>query len=210
MITDFKKRRRVGLVLICCCLIVGSFYYMYRIFAQRDSNIAKKDDDKISVVNQNSIDTVKNDYKTNEQENQLVIGVNTVIKYKTFYAKCGHIEENINKAGLDLIGLDYEKASKKFDGWVIEKFSVEEVVLFSSVEGLDKQCLENSYIGVKDGLVTVFYGKPMEGTVVRKLTNISVSSLPASEVADLNQGIPVSNDQEIYEILEGLSSLERY
>jgi hypothetical protein len=161
------------------------------------------------VGERESVDAVKNDgLKQDEMEDMTVINVNTRIKYKTIYKKCGHIEERESKPSVDLLGLDYEKAVNRFLDWNIETFTKEEVVLIAEVNGFDKDCLENSYLGIKDGAVAVFYGKPGEGKVVKKQTNILVANLPQSEIADLEKGIIINSEEELYEILEGLSNLE--
>lgn len=211
MITRFKKNNRIGMLLLCLSLLALSSYGIYRIAILLGTNPGNSDlHNKNPIAGQPYVNTANSNLDPGGSQGDQVIGAHTLLKYKTVYKKCGHIEENVYKVSVDMIGLGYEDVNNRFAGWVIEKFNPEEIVLVSEAEGLDKQCLENSYIGVKDGLVTVFHGKPREGIVVKRQTSIDVSNLPSSEVTDLNQGIVITSDQEMFEILEGLSSLENY
>lgn len=211
MITRFKKNNRIGMLFLCLSLVALSSYGIYRISIWLGNNFGNSDlHNKSPIAGQPYVNTANSNLDPEGSQGDQIIGAHTLLKYKTVYKKCGHIEENVYKASIDMIGLDYEDVNNRFAGWVIEKFNPEEIILVSEVEGLDKQCLENSYIGVKDGFVTVFYGKPREGIVVKRQTSINVSKLPSSEVDDLNQGIIITSEQEMFEILEGLSSLESY
>lgn len=61
------------------------------------------------------------------------------------------------------------------------------------------------FIGVHDGHVAVFEGEPGGCHRLVETHSISIRELPTFQVLDLERGIAFSGDEELFQILEGLT-----
>jgi hypothetical protein len=74
---------------------------------------------------------------------------------------------------------------------------------------VDSYCREhanNMFLGVKDGYVAVFAGRPGPRAILREITRIPVQQLSAADVAELRQGMVVKSREELLRTLEGMQS----
>ncbi|HHW15088.1 MAG TPA: hypothetical protein GXX28_09170, partial [Firmicutes bacterium] len=64
------------------------------------------------------------------------------------------------------------------------------------------------YLGISDGHVAVFQGRPGSGQAkVLEVFDLEASALPEREVADLRRGVLVHGDEEIKRMLQSYLEL---
>lgn len=136
----------------------------------------------------------------------LIVNEQCEVYYRVYYTICGHTVLQPRVQGVsDIIGFNRTQLEQYFLGYTIEEFSEERLVLSCYIEEPCRECQNYAFIGVKDGKVAVFYGRPRPDAAVKKLTEIEVSKLPKEVQAELQKGIEVNNnDLEINAVLEGL------
>ncbi len=133
------------------------------------------------------------------------IGPSTEIVRKTLFKKCGDVETTREMAGGDLLGLSREGFQARNKELNIEEFTPKRVVVLATVDGLCQQHSSYRYLGIMDGFLAVYEGKPGQGGRAVEITDIEVRSLPEKEIRDLQKGVPVSSQRELLEILQGLA-----
>jgi hypothetical protein len=62
------------------------------------------------------------------------------------------------------------------------------------------------FIGIKDGYVAVFYGKPGPKAIVKEVTTIAVNKIMPQDVEELRRGMVVQSREELLRTLEGMQS----
>lgn len=131
-----------------------------------------------------------------------------VSQFKLFlrreFARCGHFVEeqkSMGKGDIELIGGLYK-------GWQIGQGQGDGMTLISNDEGYCPICEQEEFLGVLDGKVAVFYGRPERRGPIKEVTVLDVKSLPQQEQFDLAKGLIIKTDKEKLQLIEGLTSLQ--
>ncbi|HHY37715.1 MAG TPA: hypothetical protein GX507_02165 [Clostridia bacterium] len=124
---------------------------------------------------------------------------------RIFYTRCGHSEEDQDLVSNDMakktlreLALDYPEHRiypGPGDGLTIEKV-------------VNDFCPDDRtfrHIGLKDGYVAVFYGRPKENAVLKSMTDIAAKDLYPADRKRLEAGIVAVGDADLERILEGLT-----
>jgi len=134
-----------------------------------------------------------------------VVAPDATFTYIISYSECDDIEEIQETAGAYLAGMTEDEVAQAFPDWMILYFSPKQVTLAKEVGGMCEEHLLYRSIGIKDGIVTVYYGKKPDPGMVHTVTGIPVSRLLSNDRALLQAGIVVMGDEAVAEFLEGLS-----
>ncbi|VBB06062.1 Hypothetical protein LUCI_1273 [Lucifera butyrica] len=130
----------------------------------------------------------------------------TVLVQKIVYLKCHDVETLRTKPADNLIGLNYAQLQKVYSGWTIDKFDPPEVQMTLEVDSFCREHANNMFIGIKDGYVAVFYGKPGPKAIVKEVTKISANKLTDQDLDELRRGMIVKSKEDLLRTLEGLQS----
>lgn len=136
---------------------------------------------------------------------ETVIRPDTAIIYRVSLPACGEEEISVTAPGPEQVGLSRDLFAQMNDGMQITRFDTEEVHVLKVDDDASK-CTSNSVwrtVGIKDGVVTVFYGRTSQGPVARP-TGIRADSLPPGDRAILEAGVVVRGEEEVLNILEGM------
>lgn|SRR5690554_4463079 len=87
----------------------------------------------------------------------------------------------------------------------INVFTGEALVLNGEFSGLCPVCKEEEFVGVYQGYVAVYSGRPGRPGPVKEMTLLNVQGLPEEEITDLETGIAFSGLEEKLLILEAYS-----
>lgn len=141
-----------------------------------------------------------------KQDSKIKINSNTDIVQKIVYLKCKDEEVMRSKPADNLVGLNFYQVQKVYQGWTIDKFDNLEVEMTLKVDSYCREHANNMFIGVKDGYVAVFYGKPGPKAIVKEVTKIAVNKLHPQDVDELKRGMIVQSREELLRTLEGMES----
>lgn len=141
-----------------------------------------------------------------KQDSNIKINSNTDLVQKIIYLKCNDDEVIRSKPADNLIGLNYYQVQKVYQGWTIDKFDSSEVAMTLKVDSYCREHANNMFIGIKDGYVAVFYGKPGPKALIKEVTKIPVSKLHPQDVEELKRGMVVQSREELLRTLEGMES----
>lgn len=89
----------------------------------------------------------------------------------------------------------------------ISVFTGEVLVLNGEFPGLCPVCQEEEFIGVYQGYVAVYAGRPGRPGPVKEMTLLNIQGLPEEEIADLESGIAFAGQEEKLRILEAYSEI---
>lgn len=132
------------------------------------------------------------------------IDSSTKVTYRLIYAECGHEQITEGLAPAELIGLDREDLERMQWKWRVTGFEPGYVTLTRIQEGLCPEDETFRWIGIVDGYIAVFYGKPRPDAHLKERTNIKASTLYPEDRLRLERGVWVKGDQEVEAVLEGL------
>lgn len=135
---------------------------------------------------------------------EVVTGPETLIVLKTLYANCAEEATGAEVAGVGLAGLGRQELEKRFPGWDVETFRPGQVVLRKVVDGPCPEEVQYRTIGIREGKVVVFAGRPEQLGPVLRDTAIPASRLLPADREKLARGIVVRGEADVWRILEGL------
>lgn len=141
-----------------------------------------------------------------KSEGKIKVTANTDLVQKILYLKCNDEEVLRTKPTEKLIGLTIYQLQKVYQGWVFDKFDSDEVDMTLRVDSYCREHANNMYIGIQDGSVAVFYGKPGARSIIKEKTNIPVSKFMAQDIEELRHGMVVQSKEELLRTLEGMQS----
>lgn len=181
----FWERHRLSLLLGLFLVVTATYF----IWGGRERVLPEKTrPESISAAEEPAIFTVKPD---------------SHLIYQVTYSQCGHGEVLRQRTPSDEIGLTLEDLRAIYPDWNIEDVAMD-VILTSEVEGLCEDCRSRIFVGIHEGRVAVFFGEPEGESWLKEVTELPVTNLPPREQADLERGIPVQDERELWHILEGL------
>lgn len=140
------------------------------------------------------------------QDARIKVAADTELIQKIIYLKCNDEEVFRTKPADSLIGLNLNQVQKVYAGWTIEKFDTKEVVLSLKVDSYCREHANNMFIGVKDGFVAVYYGKPGPRAIIRETTRIPLTNLSPEDQDELRHGMVVQSREEVLRTLEGMQA----
>jgi hypothetical protein len=144
--------------------------------------------------------------EVSKQDGKIKITNDTDIVQKILYLKCNEEEVSRTKPAENLVGLNIYQMQKIYQGWEFEKFDTNEAVMTLKVDGYCREHANNIFIGVKDGHVAVFYGKPGSKPILKEITTIEINKLMPQDVEELQHGLVVQSKEELLRTLEGMQS----
>ena len=126
------------------------------------------------------------------------ISPNCSITFKRYYSDCGHTIEEYVSVPTELVNKTEEDLQQKYEGWSIEEFSRNQIVLYRE---FDSECGEHYVLRDKDGKVTV-YLKDGDSEEVVEETDIATEFLTETDKIELQNGIEVNGRAELNKVIE--------
>lgn len=136
--------------------------------------------------------------------NGFYVDSSTMITYRIIYKECGHEQITEGPAPAELLGLGREDLERMEWKWTVSGFEPGHVTLARIQEGLCPEDETYRWIGIMDGYIAVFYGKPRPDAHLKERTNIRASTLYQEDRVRLERGVWVKGDREVEAVLEGL------
>lgn len=169
---------------LCFCMIMFSLWVM------------------TGSVNQNDVDTpIIPSGQTNER-----VGENTMFEQTIYYRDCKESEVMREKASAKVVGMTRDEVAKLYHEWQIISFDKDLVALQLSVDGVCKEHKKDQFVGMRDGVVGIYYGKPNENAVLKEALEIDAATLIEQVQDALKNGIPFQSEEEKLRILEGIQA----
>lgn len=141
-----------------------------------------------------------------QQDAKHKITADTTIVQTIVYKQCGD-QEMLEIKPLDhYIGMSLAQFQAVYPDWTVDYFDSSQIRMTLTMDALCREHANGMYLGVKDGYVTVFYGRPGIKPVVKESTKIRVQQLVPSDIIELEQGIPIASKEELLRTLEGIQS----
>lgn len=110
------------------------------------------------------------------------------------------------KASAKVVGMTRDEVAKLYHEWQIISFDKDLVALQLSVDGVCKEHKKDQFVGMRDGVVGIYYGKPNENAVLKEALEIDAATLIEQVQDALKNGIPFQSEEEKLRILEGIQA----
>ena len=186
-----KKIFMVSAVLLLFGFSVLTGYAFGRSFA----DIVPKNENKIYAAQKSEV------YEADADKNKIT--PSTKLVYEYYYPITGEKETKEETAPYFMVDLTFDDLQKYYSDWQVTYFSADKVVMQKKVYDEKGQ---KYIIGEKDGKLTVFWETDTDGEIIKEVTDIYVSSLPAEEQEKIRKGIEVIGEESLINILQDYGS----
>jgi hypothetical protein len=230
MLSNLFKGKKIILVSILIFILVSTITYFIWDVADVLNNKQKNEEQKLGgsndkkELNQKELnkEEIRNkelsqlikikekEFRDKLREREYQLQSNWTLKprliFKTNYKKCG---DTIREEKEFDFKIDVGDLASRYSDWQLIKKNEKEVIFRQELNKVCPEHRDKMYLGVKDGVVAIFYGDLKdENKILKHKTNISVELLPKREINNLEQGIKVSSQNELLTLLEGLASIQ--
>lgn len=139
----------------------------------------------------------ENSVKANTQEEKT--SPNCSVTTKTYYKKCGHTKSEYANLPQELVNLTESEIQEKYQGYKIESFASNEVILYQEKEG---ECGEHYMVKDKEGMVSIYQILEDGSQKELETTGISTEYLPETDKINMKNGIQVNGKQRLNQLIE--------
>jgi|GEM_PF-2106097 len=138
-------------------------------------------------------------------ETPLVTSELTSLEFTITYSQCGCSARESRLAGVELAGLTAEQLAASYPEYAVQEFRADRVSLYRIDPGMCPEMTTYRTLGIRDGRVAVFFGRPGTGLIIQRLTTIEIEGLTAADRERLAAGIVLTGDASVERLLEGLT-----
>ena len=127
------------------------------------------------------------------------------------YVRCGHVTVGIPVCEPGLQGLTLVELKQRYreeEGWEVFAVGANRIVLRLNLEGFCPEDAAKRHLGVVDGRIAIFYGPAGFAGGLERLTDLSVSVLPAEWQQQIILGGLEFSDVE--SLVQALDNLDEY
>jgi hypothetical protein len=139
--------------------------------------------------------------QTNER-----VGENTMFEQTIYYRACKESEVMREKASAKVVGMTRDEVAELYREWQITSFDKDVVALQIAVDDVCKEHKKEQFVGMRDGIVGIYYGKPNEDAILKENLTLDTTMLIEEAQEALKVGIPFRSEEEKLRILEGLEA----
>ena len=179
----------VGIIVVLVISILSGF------LISNAMKFSKKEEGNIAILAEN--DSVVKSITT-DAETTTVSPNCELVKIRNF-RKCGHTITQKEEVPREIVNLNEDKVKEFFEGWNIDKFTNNEIVISKEENGI---CGEHYILRESDGYISISTKNDIGEYIFKGLTNIPVQYLPEEDVSKLELGIEVVGRDNLNKFLE--------
>ena len=135
--------------------------------------------------------------ETNSEKEK--ISPNCLFILKKYYKKCNHTINEYIEIPEEIINKTEDELKEEYEGWKIEKFSSNEVILYKEYEG---ECGEHYILKEKDGKIVIYRETETGELEEYERTEISTEYLTETDKININNGLKVYGKEALNQIIE--------
>lgn len=195
---------KVIITMISIVVIIVAIFIGIAIFTQNHNQ--KVENIETEVAEEEILDDCTDEYEGMEYENTVKANTqeektspNCSITTKTYYKKCGHTKSEYANLPQELVNLTEGEMQEKYQGYKIESFASNEVILYQEKEG---ECGEHYMVKDKEGMVTIYQILEDGSQKEIETTGISTEYLPETDKINMKNGIQVNGKQKLNQLIE--------
>lgn len=201
------RRRTFLFVSLAASVAAGAFVFTYWVFSQQSARYLKSPAVERSLTGESSPVRLPEPLPAARPPEPRTTPETTVVR-RVYYSECGNEVVERRPAGKALGGKTAAELGRLMGQGTVESFNEREAVVLVTVNGACPKHATQRYLGISDGHVAVFRGRPdRRQAEVLEVFDLEAGALPEREVQDLRRGVAVSSDDELKRVLQSYLEL---
>jgi len=199
----YKKYVIFSIILATIAGVIGSLYMMEKTEKEYSQVEEEKNEIKISEV---ILDDCTDEYEQILLENveeanaeEEKVSPNAIITFKKYYKKCEHTVKRYEPASKDIVNLTQDELKDKYNGWEVQSFSPQEIILFKELDG---ECGEHFMLRNVNGYVAVYEIDTNGEEILKHQTDIPTEYLTETDLINIENGLIVYGKESLNQLLE--------
>lgn len=188
----------VGIIIVVIIAILVGCYLFGKESTIKEQENFKRMNTIVDTPNQIENNIVANEISVSTQDKEK-ISPNSVLILKKQYEECSHTIREYAKMPEEYVNLTKEELEENQEGWTIESFSPNEVILVKQMAGV---CNEHYMLRLKDGVIAVYQIQDDNTEILKEETGISTEYLTEIDKIRLEEGIRIYGEEELNSTLE--------
>ncbi len=178
-------------------LILGTILGVYVHYRNetKDSNINMRE--KLALIGQQEQIKSETNLKTTSAIEEK-LSPNCIVIEKQYFKGCDHLLREEREAPIEWTNFSKEEIQNQYPGWVIEKFTNDEIVVYQEQEGF---CGQHYIIRENNGILSVYTIDENGNEEWKEDTGIQTMYLPETDLEKIKNGIEALGDAELRTIL---------
>lgn len=196
-----KVKKYAITVIVLIVMVMGFFtgFYLYKInqigSLGNDIEISELIEDECTAI----AELNTKEELISASSNEMKTSPNCTIILKIYYQKCGHLVEKKEDIKVQDVNLTEEELKKKFSDWELQKFTVNEIVLYKEV---NEFCGEHYVLKERNGNIAVFSLDENNNETFVEETDISTKYLAEEDLNKIRSGIFINSKKELNKTIE--------
>lgn len=189
-----RKGWIIAIVIGCIALFaIGVLIgvYFYKEGQVQDSNVSNRQlAEELKSNNDNEA------ISTSAEEEKL--SPNCTIIERQYFKGCDHLIKNIKDVPEELINSTKEQVEEKYNGWTLDSFSSNEVIVSQEKDGY---CGQHYVIREHNGVLGIYTLNEDKTEEFKEDTEIATRYLPDEDIEKLKEGIKAIGDDQLHRVL---------
>lgn len=189
-----RKGWIIAIVIGCIALFaIGVLIgvYFYKEGQVQDSNVSNRQlAEELKSNNENEA------ISTSAEEEKL--SLNCTIIERQYFKGCDHLIKNIKDVPEELINSTKEQVEEKYNGWTLDSFSSNEVIVSQEKDGY---CGQHYVIREHNGVLGIYTLNEDKTEEFKEDTEIATRYLPDEDIEKLKEGIKAIGDDQLHRVL---------
>lgn len=189
-----RKGWIIAIVIGCIALFaIGVLIgvYFYKEGQVQDSNVSNRQlAEELKSNNENEA------ISTSAEEEKL--SPNCTIIERQYFKGCDHLIKNIKDVPEELINSTKEQVEEKYNGWTLDSFSSNEVIVSQEKDGY---CGQHYVIREHNGVLGIYTLNEDKTEEFKEDTEIATRYLPDEDIEKLKEGIKAIGDDQLHRVL---------
>lgn len=189
-----RKGWIIAIVIGCIALFaIGVLIgvYFYKEGQVQDSNVSNRQlAEELKSNNENEA------ISTSAEEEKL--SPNCTIIERQYFKGCDHLIKNIKDVPEELINSTKEQVEEKYNGWTLDSFSSNEVIVSQEKDGY---CDQHYVIREHNGVLGIYTLNEDKTEEFKEDTEIATRYLPDEDIEKLKEGIKAIGDDQLHRVL---------
>jgi len=202
--------KKTLIIFLAIAIIIIGILTAISINKKRENNVVAENiiEDNVNDLSYKVTDECTEEWEYIQEQAKLELEANAVeekispnasMTLKKYYKQCDHTINEYIDISKELVNKTKEDLEEIYENWKIEQFSSNNIILYKE---FDSSCGQHYILRNDNGKITIYLINENNEEEVYEKTEISIEYLTESDKAQIENGIRVNGNEQLYQLIE--------